>query len=40
MDVSLDDLGDHCVKEHLQFCEVLTELSAEELGGLKQRFSN
>jgi hypothetical protein len=40
MDVSLEDLGDHCVKEHLQFCEVLRKLSAKEVDGFKQHFSH
>lgn len=40
MNIPLEDLGDHCIKEHPQFCEVLRELSTEELDGLKQNFSN
>jgi len=39
MDVPLEDLSDHCVKEHFEFCEILRELSVEELDGLLQHFS-
>lgn len=40
MDASLEDLGDHCVKEHPQFCEVLRKMSAKEVDSLKQHFSH